>query len=503
MRRHFHPWLVWLVPAACAVALAQAASADGTVPREAWAPDPSAVRSSVHAELAARQSCRSCHDETQSPNDGKCLDCHTEIQAAIDRRRGYHHNVAIVEGRPCASCHREHRGAEDKLAVWRDEAGRRAFEHALTDYPLHGAHAEIECRRCHQPGFMLAGVSRRSVPAESFLGLPTACAGCHPDVHTPSRGRECERCHGVSGWDELLPGARFVGAAAESALIGLHTCIPAHAGRDVCRTCHVPGEGAAGLPNGACSDCHADPHRGQFSDRRDGGRCEACHDVLGFRSVLFGVTEHRDTAFPLEGAHRAVSCRACHKRELLDGVETPRFDIAARRCADCHTQPPTGHIVEIAERFTCEDCHVVASWRQTAFDHERVSFRLAGRHIAVACVRCHKKVDEGTPRERLHYVGVNRRCAACHADVHDGQFGQKPCEGCHTPDDWRPRLFDHQRDAAFALEGQHRRAECHACHRVEEGPGGRPVRRFRPLSGKCRACHDARGGVLPVFAKEP
>jgi hypothetical protein len=497
------PWLWCLPAAACVVAQAPVLGA-GEISRRAAKPlDRAAIVSNVHMELSGQQGCSRCHDEAQDPNDGKCLDCHTEIQAALDRGRGYHPNVVIRDHRPCESCHREHEGTAGKLATWQNDAGMRAFDHGSTGYALEGGHAGIDCRRCHRPQFLRADASRRARPEESFLGLTTACVGCHQDVHMPSRGRECERCHAVQDWSEPLPGARFVGAAAEAGLIGLRNCVPAHAGRDVCRTCHPSGARAGGLPNGACEDCHADAHRGQFKDRRDGGRCEACHDVLGFDSVLFGVAEHRDTAFPLEGAHRAVSCRACHKRESVDGVEMLRFDIEARRCADCHTNPPAGHIVEIADRFTCSDCHAVASWQQVAFDHGRAGFRLTGRHTTVACVRCHQKADAGTPQERVRYADLGQNCAACHVDAHARQFAQRRCEDCHTPDDWRPRLFDHQRDASFALEGQHRNADCHACHREETGPDGKPLRRFRPLSTKCRACHDERGGVLPVFAKDP
>ncbi|MFH1844802.1 MAG: hypothetical protein ABIF77_16550 [bacterium] len=457
----------------------------------------------IHTALVGQEFCDHCHDGTRAAPGTRCLDCHEEIQAGLLRGRGYHFRVVLTEQRPCGACHREHQGQDAKLDTWTDEATKQAFDHDLTGYPLEGGHATLACESCHRQRFRSPDISLRSRPEESFLSLPTACVGCHPDSHTPSLGRECERCHVVTGWHELISGAPADHSRPDPSLVSLRTCIPAHTGRDACRACHQMGEQSDPLPRATCADCHFDAHAGQLADRLDGGRCETCHDVLGFDSVLFGADEHRQTSFPLEGAHRAVPCLSCHPRETIGGVQTVRLDIPERDCADCHTKMPTGHLLEITDRYSCRDCHTPASWQDLAFDHTRGQFKLIGRHAQVACKRCHEIVDAGTSSERMAYLELATECAVCHEGPHADQFAGKLCDGCHTPEDWQPRNFDHQRDSAFALAGKHLQADCHTCHRLTEAADGRQVRRFKPLDRDCRTCHGLDGGVLPVFSDTP
>src|SRR6185437_4886788 len=73
-----------------------------------------------------------------------------------------------------------------------------------------------------------------------------------------------------------------------------------------------------------CSDCHVDAHEGQVPAEGDGGvKCEKCHTVNGFLPVLFTVDMHKDTRFPLEGAHRAVACNRCHKQDSRLSAKVP------------------------------------------------------------------------------------------------------------------------------------------------------------------------------------
>ncbi len=296
---------------------------------------------------------------------------------------------------------------------------------------------------------------------------------------------------------------RPAGEATVSSIggVGLSDCIPAHVGQDVCSACHRAGRIAEAQPYAACADCHADAHQGQLRDRPDGGNCSGCHDVRGFETVIFGVAEHRETEFPLEGAHRAVPCRACHKRDIIDGRESVRLKLEARECADCHTDPPKGHVVELAQRYSCKDCHTAATWNAPRFDHDRTEFKLTGRHTEVACSACHPEVQVGTANQRVRYVDLGRQCADCHEDVHHDQFAAKQCSDCHTPESWKPVRFDHQKDSSFTLEGKHREADCRTCHRLERGPDEEPMRRFKPLSTECRGCHAEDGSPLPTIKK--
>jgi hypothetical protein len=85
-----------------------------------------------------------------------------------------------------------------------------------------------------------------------------------------------------------------------------------------------------------------DVHRGQFDDRPSKGRCEACHTQASFVPSTYTVEAHAKTRFPLEGAHLAVPCTACHKEVTDEHGRYRQFVIADVRCVACHSQPPKG-----------------------------------------------------------------------------------------------------------------------------------------------------------------
>jgi len=61
---------------------------------------------------------------------------------------------------------------------------------------------------------------------------------------------------------------------------------------------------------------------------------------------------------------------------------------------------------------------------------------------------------------------------------------------CHGTDVFRPAThFDHNRDATFALKGAHENVPCDRCHISTRRPDGTTVVIYRPVSGKCEACH--------------
>jgi hypothetical protein len=110
----------------------------------------------------------------------------------------------------------------------------------------------------------------------------------------------------------------------------------------------------------------------------------------------------------------------------------------------------------------------------------------------------------------LLFVFPDQRCAACHQDVHAGQFAARMakggCEICHRNEDWHETKFDHN-TARFALVGAHQKAACGKCHPRENisanlmqaasGAQMPPVNRvlptdfvrYRPLAFRCADCH--------------
>lgn len=164
--------------------------------------------------------------------------------------------------------------------------------------------------------------------------------------------------------------------------------------------------------------------------------------------------------FALDGGH-AIDCEACHS----DGT----FANTATICSQCHAAP--------ADHFdgACDDCHVIANWIPTAFDHINVT----------ECTNCH--VDDAPSP---HYVGD---CALCHlvttwAEVtfsHDNltdclschtaiaPINHYPgqCSACHNTTNWQETTFSHN-----GL------TDCLSCHTAIT-----PINHY---PGQCSACHN-------------
>ena len=450
----------------------------------------------IHTKLIGQEFCIQCHDETQRTSDTKCLDCHEEVRRGMDRGSGYHYNVVIRDEQTCESCHKEHRGEGEKLALWFDEDGMRAFDHEPTGYRLEEAHAEVECRKCHRVSNVGEPITQRTRREESLLGLRAECRSCHQDLHEGKLGADCEQCHGVGKGTELVDGAPFDHDRTDYALAGGHVTVD-------CRKCHGSGRSMDAVPFGACTDCHEDSHQGQLADRPDEGRCDACHDLHGFTPSLYELADHNDSRYKVTGAHRAVACTACHLKERIGGRETVRLDIAALDCESCHADDvPPGHVAEIRDRLQCEDCHTDSDWRNMVYDHSRTEYALTGSHRETSCLPCHQAEYHETSEERICYVHVSTDCIACHDDVHVRQFPENSCESCHTTENWKPETFDHQVNSTYALEGKHRDVSCEGCHRIELTSNDQPFRRFKPLSSECETCHGADGSVLSLSSAD-
>ena len=194
-----------------------------------------------------------------------CLACHEDT----------HHGQL---GKDCLKCH--------TLSGWKGPSG---FDHSRTKFPLVGAHIRLACTKCHKPS---------ETKAIKYVGLAfDRCASCHIDPHKAAFKSDCNSCHTTTRWNEIQSSefaSRFDHAKTKYPLLGKHSAVQ-------CRTCHRGLNFTAPLAHGQCADCHRDPHQGQFRARKDGGACESCHTVDGFKKAKFGVAEHAATSYPLEG----------------------------------------------------------------------------------------------------------------------------------------------------------------------------------------------------------
>ncbi len=497
--------------------------------------------SRAHGHLEGEARCADCHVQGAGLDDGLCLACHETLDARIRRGQGFH--AKLPEAAQCVDCHSEHLGAQARLIRWPDPDApwrkvqqgahrREDFPHLeATGFPLAGAHAQLDCARCHDRTLILDAAVLAFSPERAqadreptHLGLSGDCAACHLDPHQPALGGDCKKCHDVTAW---APAAGFDHQAARFPLEG------AHAKAD-CAKCHTAPPGPApspptppvpsfrplvaekaprpfrGVGFGAaparpvagdvlpgCDACHANPHR----DAQGTAflRCADCHTPHAFTNqgaVAQGTRfDHATTGFALDGAHARVACGACHG---------PKLDQAAKKtCGACHEDVHRGAFDRelLLARASCERCHGTTAWKPDTYAEREHPLPLIEGH-AVRCETCHAK-DAKFPRlpapERIAIGPLDQSCVACHADVHGGKLGAD-CASCHGFKSFHLAELSHAGHAelGFPIRDAHAKVSCEGCHGGRAPGGG--LRRLALAEARtqgCVACHvDVHRGQL-------
>jgi hypothetical protein len=341
----------------------------------------------------------------------KCRDCHKQEFISDDLaqfRESVNLNTTFLGlSEACLACHQdEHRDQMEQECTschgvheWKSPAG---FDHARTTYPLTGKHAAVPCGRCHAVESDPAPWDKDNAFARYRPVAHNNCSSCHRDVHAGRLGADCASCHATADWHEIA-GKRFDHNRTRYPLQGMHA-------RVACEKCHTQGL-TQQLVFATCTDCHRDRHDGQFAARADGGRCESCHDVSGFRPAHYTVADHATTRFPLDGAHLAQPCVACHRPAPgAPGVPGARYRIDDTRCQACHEDV---HVGQFGDR-ACQSCHIVDRWQDVLINHDRdTAYRLEGEHRRVACGGCHVPVTAGGSTF-VRYKPIDPSCRTCH-----------------------------------------------------------------------------------------
>jgi len=441
-----------------------------------------------------------------------CRDCHRPeyvVEAAVRQEAGEHGRLASTYlglATTCVGCHRDddphsgqfpNQGCEDchSEVDWKKPD---RFDHAKTRYPLRGKHADAACRDCHTP---IPG--RKGALKLTGLEFGT-CAACHQqdDPHAGQfAARRCDECHSEVGWKNLT---RFDHSATKYPLTGRHLDVD-------CQKCHAPLPGRrgamrlTGLEFGACLACHRsdDPHGGRL-----GTACNDCHTTAGWRATGGADFErkfdHARTRFALHGKHATVPCAACHDPARPRDQDIALTFVAATRtraypvpladqCTSCHVDYHAGAFARSPGGLECKNCHGEDAWLPTDYDiarHNRdARYELTGAHRAAPCVACHKSAALG--QQTLVFRIAEQDCVACHRanDPHGEQFAGRSCDSCHDTRAFRIAAFDHSK-TRYPLDGAHRIVACAACHPSVPGPGGKPMRKYRPLGMTCRDCHE-------------
>lgn len=447
------------------------------------------IREIANTYLGLTSECLLCHDDYhQNTLSAKCTNCHTydafspasKFDHDTDTRFkivGKHINLecaqchhqndgmdttsGIFEGvafEDCNSCHEDVHQSRfgNKCKVCHNEfgfevfTGGDGFNHGITDFPLLGAHARVDCRSCHE----IEG-DFQSVFRDYKLQNVSDCKTCHTDVHEGKFGATCVDCHNLNSWKigESVEG--FNHDMTDFHLKGQHQFVD-------CRACHIE-DLTSPLEFERCMDCHADYHDGRLVSNVEVVDCKKCHSVEGFEKHTYTIEDHATSSFPLTGAHLATPCFACHQSDGLFW----EFDALGQDCIDCHDNIHLGFLKEpylIGDQ--CTSCHTTESWKEIDFDHSTTDFALEGRHLQVQCSECH--MVEGDVNNQL-FEGLAKECYLCHQDVHQGQFqveGVTQCFRCHSLEQWRPSIFNHD-STRFPLQGAHLKVNCQECHQPQ------------------------------------
>ena len=408
-----------------------------------------------HSSLEGVDNCVKCHHGGGDAISAQsCLACHKTLAAQIAAKKGYHASV----GSDCATCHPDHRGVNAALVRWPGGAMEK-FDHGKTGYALTGGHTKPKCRDCHKPAFITGPVTAEERP-KTFLGLSQACSTCHEDVHKPSLGKDCTKCHDTTGWKGA--GKKFDHQQTKFPLLGAHATVD-------CEKCHGPKNANLHPKFALCTDCHKDPHAAAMGDEKS---CSSCHKETAWKDSKYDKRTHPRT-LPLTGAH-AIDCAKCHEAKL---DKKP-----AATCITCHADP---HKPSLGTR--CEQCHTATAWTKAAPPakvdfHDKTSYPLRGMHVTVKCAACH---DPRKPAAKRYRPIAHAKCLDCHKDPHMGET-DRACESCHAVEGWKPARFeiaDHNK-TRFALEGAHVAVPCSKCHAAAPSDPG-----FNRGNPACETCH--------------
>jgi hypothetical protein len=188
-------------------------------------------------------------------------------------------------------------------------------------------------------------------------------------------------------------------------LKGAHVATP-------CFACHKKQENWKFKEIGKnCKDCHDNIHQTFISDKYyPDANCEICHNLNRWNDVKF---DHTKTKFELEGAHAKQTCRDCHFNKEKTGHANQIFEGLATNCTTCHKDVHAKQF-EINGVTDCNKCHNSDSYKPASkFDHSKAKFVLDGKHLNVACIKCHKEVTEQGVTFVL-YKTNKFKCEDCH-----------------------------------------------------------------------------------------
>jgi len=506
----------------------------------------------AHAKFEGMSNCTLCHDLGNKVTNNKCLNCHKNIQSLIKKNRGYHvssevknikcvkchsehygrkfkmiridekkfnhaltgyklegkhneidckkcHNSKFITNkkikkRPntfigldtkCITCHTDYHqktlSTNDCASCHNTKSFAPAtnFDHNLADFKLTGKHLEVDCVKCHKEE------KRNGKNFQNFNNISFKnCNSCHNNPHNENINGSCKQCHTDQSFKLFKGRYRFNHDITNFILKGQHKKID-------CFSCHKKStnpklvfQDKINITENNCVKCHQDKHKGKL-----GSNCAKCHNENSFISPkTLKFFNHKLTDYPLEGLHKKVDCKKCHK----SGRYTRPINFL--HCNNCHNDYHKGEFDKNGIATDCKTCHAVKEGFDLSLfnteQHQKTEFPLKGAHNATPCFACHKS----EPRQkRWTFKNIGSKCVNCHQDIHKDYINTKfypnqKCETCHSNDSWTDISFNHSK-TDWPLTGKHLDTKCSKCH-VKNNTKAKPFnQKFAKLNNKCSTCH--------------
>tara|TARA_R110002072_G_scaffold109160_1_gene236318 strand:+ start:91747 stop:93810 length:2064 start_codon:yes stop_codon:yes gene_type:complete len=315
---------------------------------------PHAFDVAMHAQTAlpltgqhAQQDCVACHkvvDDDDVRRFGgtpvRCEDCHENAHGDA-----FLESQVVLDAEPrgeCATCH--------QTQAW-SQLDHAKFDHKdWTGFVVDGAHSQIECTDCHARTEQPDRFGRRFGRIPEHQAGQAECFRCHGDPHEGIFDRDgvpkvvagrsgCVRCHDTASF-RALPHGFDHAAFAGFELTGKHGTLACTACHEALSETTSTGRTWGKARGQTCSDCHTDPHQGQFArvGRTD---CRRCHKSANTFATL-SFRHNLDSRFQLGEQHRKVACNLCHKSETKDGATIVRYKPLPTKCVDCHGREEGG-----------------------------------------------------------------------------------------------------------------------------------------------------------------
>ena len=474
------------------------------------------IRKKEKTFLGLEQECLSCHDdfhqETLSEDCKKCHDFeafkpatnfnHDEAKFAL---KGKHNDVECIEchkestrnGKEfqefiglafedCVSCHEDPHNSklpgtcvqchtETSFSFFN---GQDNFNHNNTSFTIKGKHKQVDCYSCHKETD-----SPLFVFQDNLRVKENNCVKCHADVHEGKFGLDCAKCHNEKSFLSLNNMDFFDHNVTDYPLEGKHVEVE-------CKQCHTTRRYTNPIDFSACNKCHSDYHNGEFKENNISPDCVACHSLQeGFEYSLFTLEQHQETTFPLEGAHVATPCYACHVSEK---EEHWTFRNLGETCVDCHQDIHKDYISDtFYPNQDCTVCHINDTWSSiNTFDHSKTNWTLEGKHRQVDCKACHFTENTNDNSVSQKFIDLDTNCISCHENIHNNEFaidGVTDCVRCHVTSSWMPENFNHN-STKFPLVGKHKEVECRVCH-TSSIEKGETVVLYKLNKFECIDCH--------------